>query len=152
MTNEGLLHIHLERDQEPQVFYEDGIPTVTVELYDTTLFLKMADTIRVANGHRPCFFGSEDIDMNGYYRFFVTLVGEWPGCKPYIEFTYVSEDGKETCNDKYRFLLTDAQRLAVFTAVNALCNELWGETAVCMMAEDANEADMNWKGMIDNDL
>ena len=152
MTNDGLLHIHLERDQEPEVFNYDGVPAVTLELYDTNLFNKMADAIRVTNGHRPCFFESEDMDTDGYYRFFVTLVGAWPGCKPYIEFVYVGEDGKETRSDKYRFLLTDAQRLAVFTAVNALCDALWEETAVHMMADFASEMNMNWKGMMYGDL
>lgn len=152
MTNEGLLHIHLEWDQELEVFNYDGVPAVTLELHNTILFNKMADAIRVANGHRPCFFESEDMDAEGYYRFFVTLVGKWPGCKPYIEFTYVGEYGKETDSDKYRFLLTDAQRLAVFTAVNALCDELWDETAVCMMAKDADAIGLHWKGMMYGDL
>lgn len=152
MTNEGLLHIHLERDQGPMLGVEDGVPILTLELYDTTLFNKMADAIRVAHGHHPCFFNTEEQDTDGYYRFFVTLIGKWPGCKPYIEFAYVGEDGKETCDAEYRFLLNPAQRLAVFTAVNALCDELWDETGVMMMAEYATETNMNWKGMVGNDL
>lgn len=152
LTDNEVLNLKLEREFDPymshdQVFdsFPSVFPTLTLELLDTEPLNRIADKIRVENGCLPCYDESGEFDSEGYYRFFVTFYGVWPGCENCIVFEYVGGHGE---TDEYEIPLTDHQRELLFASLNAQCEYEFGETAVDMMAEYANENGINWKEMI----
>ena len=152
LTDNEVLNLKLAREADPWMSHDQMydsfpivFPTVTLELFDTEPLNRIADEIRVENGHLPCFDDSGEYDDDGWYRFFVTLYGVWPGCENCIVFRY--ENGEEE-SDEYEIPLTDHQRELLFASLNAYCEDEFDETAMDMMAEYANENGINWKEMI----
>lgn len=155
LTDNEVLNLKPVREADPWMSHDQMcdsfpivFPTVTLELFDTGLLNRMADKIRVENGHLPCYDESGEFDSEGYYRFFVTLYGLWPGCENCITFEYVGDRGQTEESYLYEIPLTDHQRELLFASLNAHCEHEFGETAVDMMAEYANENGINWKEMI----
>lgn len=155
LTDNEVLNLKPVREADPWMSHDQMydsfpivFPTVTLELFDTEPLNRMADKIRVENGHLPCYDESGDFDSEGYYRFFVTLYGVWPGCENCITFEYVGDRGQTEESHLYEIPLTDHQRELLFASLNAHCEYEFGEPAVDMMAEYANENDINWKEMI----
>ena len=152
LTDNEVLGLKPERGYEPWLSHDQMyesfpivFPMVTLELLDMGPLNRVADEIRKRAGHLPCFDDSEEYDDDGWYRFFVTLYGVWPGCENCIVFRY--ENGEEE-SDEYEIPLTDHQRELLFASLNAHCEYEFDEPAVDMMAEYANENDINWKEMV----
>ena len=152
LTDNEVLNLKLAREADPHMSHDQVFdsfpvvfPTLTLELFDTEPLNRIADEIRVENGCLPCYDESGEFDSEGYYRFFVTLYGVWPGCENCIVFRY--ENGEEE-SDEYEIPLTDHQRELLFASLNAYCEDEFDETAMDMMAEYANENGINWKEMI----
>lgn len=154
ITNDDLMNVSIDTQTEPvlgldQMFIRTPIvfPQIQFELFDTAGLTKIADAIRVSESCLPCFHGDK-LDNDGYYRFFVTLYGVWPGCENCITFTYVDGyTGAETEHNNYEIELSDEQRLALFMTLNRQCDCDFGESAVDMMAEYCNKEGLNWRGM-----
>lgn len=134
MKNSTLINICVCPDTDPwfstdQMFVHTPIvfPQMRLELCDTIGLNEEADEIRVANGHLPCYgniekWGVGELDNDGFYRFFVTLYGVWPGCENCIEAQYV---GWHDEIEEFQIDLKDDQRLALFALLNelVLCQE-----------------------------
>lgn len=155
LTDNEVLNLKPVREADPWMSHDQMydsfpivFPTVTLELFDTEPLNRMADKIRVENGHLPCYDESRAFDSEAYYRFFVTLYGVWPGCENCITFDYVGDRGQTEESYLYEIPLTEHQRELLFASLNAQCKYEYDETAVDMMAEYANENDINWKEMV----
>lgn len=155
LTDNEVLNLKPVRETEPWLSYSQIFdsfpivsPTLTLELFDTEPLNRMADEIRKRDRHLPCFDESGEFDSEGYYRFFVTLYGVWPGCENCITFEYVGDRGQTEEAREYEIPLTDHQRELLFASLNAHCEYEFDESAIDMMAEYANENDINWKEMI----
>lgn len=156
MDNMTILGIHIDAETEPylsqdQMFVHTPIvfPTIQFELLDTIELNAEADRIRIAEGKRPCYRRNANADTgydpDGYYRFFITLYGVWPGCENCILFHYVGFKGE---TEEYRIDLTDEQRLAVFAMLNRECEELFDDSAVSLMLDYAKDNGLGWHGMM----
>ena len=155
ISNDALLRIYIDKECDPffgidQMFIRTPIvfPQVQFELVDIDELNHLADFVRAEEGNAPCFTDDGNQDGEGYYRFFITLYGVWPGCENCITFTYVNgRTGEETERNNYEIELSDEQRLALFMSLNRQCEEEFDESAVDMMAEYANKEGLGWRRM-----
>ena len=154
MTNDMLLNaVRINTETDPwitddQMFVRTPIvfPQIQFELIDTAPLNAMADQIREADHELPCFYGKDGaIDNDGYYRFFITLYGVWPGCENCIVFDYCGGNGE---TEQYQIDLTDEQRLAIFAMLNRECEMVFDESAIDMMLEYARDNHLGWNGMM----
>lgn len=153
LTDNEVLNLKLEREFDPymshdQVFDSSPVvfPTLTLELLDMEPLNRIADKIRVENGCLPCYDESGEFDSEGYYRFFVTFYGVWPGCENCIVVNYLGGHGEM---EEFQIDLTEEQRLALFAMLNRECEELFDESAVDQMVEYAQDELLGWRGMRD---
>lgn len=157
MRNDTLIYIRVYRETVPefstdQMYVRTPIvfPQMQLELFDTFELNREADEIRVANGHLPCYgnikkWGVQELDHDGYYRFFATLYGVWPGCENCIEAHYVGGHGEI---EEFKIELSDDQRLALFVMLNEQCWNVFEGSAVRLMREYAKEIGLNWNAMM----
>ena len=157
MRNDTLINICVCPDTDPefstdQMYVHTPIvfPQMQLELCATTELNEEADEIRVANGYLPCYgniekWGVRELDTDGFYRFYVTLYGVWPGCENCIEAHYVGGHGEI---EEFQIELNDDQRLALFAMLNEQCCNAFGASAVSMMHEYAEKIGLNWNGMM----
>ena len=145
---EGIIKLGISIDFESEILYGQDqtyfstptkFPTVEFQLNDSMTLCKIADTIRKADGHKPMFLDADEMDLNGWYNFYIGLNG-FTDTKvdTHIEFVVVSEDADDN-EWMYTIDLTEEEQRMIYDELDRQCKKKLGKGCEELLAEAEKE-------------